>query len=86
MDSGTGKKGIKLLISVSLSVKRLKNMSQGLRISRLIARFFLESSFIGDHYSIKPSVMCLRWLEIKFPESAGSSNSLRFVPRSIVRR
>ena len=45
MASYPGKIGRKLLISISHEAKRLKCMSQGLRIARLIAHFCLEIAF-----------------------------------------
>ena len=47
-------------------------MSQGLRISRLIARFYLESEFSVGKYSSKPSLMSLIWFLVMFTYSANS--------------
>ena len=40
----------------------------------------------GEKCSIKPSVMCLRWLLVIFPWSDSLSNSLWIFPSSIIRR
>ena len=69
MASYMGQRGIKLLISIHHAVKRLKIMSRGQNISRIIMRFRLESAFRGEKYSSKLFVMCLRWLLAEFPAS-----------------
>ena len=86
MWSDPGKRGRKLLILVSRAAKGLNDMSRGLRIARLIARFCLESDFIGKYYSGKNSAMSLRWLLVVFPCSANLSNYLRLDPHNNVRR
>ena len=62
MASYPGKRGIKLLISVSHAAKRFKGMSLGLRIARLIARLCLKGIVMGLNYSSKTSVVGLIWL------------------------
>ena len=54
MASDPWKRGRKLLISLSCAAKLLKSMSQGLRIVRIIARFCLESIFIGKSNQVNP--------------------------------
>ena len=54
MASYPGKRGRKLLVSVSRAVKHLKCMSRGLCIVRLIARFCLESECRGVSTQVNP--------------------------------
>ena len=54
MASDPGKRGRKLLISVSRATKRLKSMLQGLRIACMIVHFCLESEFRGGGSEVNP--------------------------------
>ena len=67
-----GESGRKLLIYISRAEKGLKYMSRGLRIAHFIARFCLESAFIGKRYSSKPLMVILRCLLVVFTCSTNS--------------
>ena len=63
----TGKSGRKLLIYVNLTAKRQKDMLQGLRIARLIARFCFENTLTKKKYPSKPSWISFRWILVAPP-------------------